>query len=121
MRALLLWHSAEEIEHKSVAFDVYRAVGGGYLVHMLGLVLAAASLLFFWRAGARHLRRQEEGLSWAGVRQTRRRAREMGLETQWLRIGIRSYIVLGFHPDNVDNYHIARDYLASVEGAAAFT
>jgi len=28
---LWLWHAVEETEHKAVAFDVYRAVGGGYL------------------------------------------------------------------------------------------
>ena len=28
VRSMLLWHALEESEHKSVAFDVYRAVGG---------------------------------------------------------------------------------------------
>jgi uncharacterized protein len=28
---LWLWHAVEETEHKAVAFDVYRAMGGGYV------------------------------------------------------------------------------------------
>ena len=28
VRDLFLWHALEESEHKAVAFDVYRAVGG---------------------------------------------------------------------------------------------
>ena len=38
------WHAAEELEHKSVAFDLFHRVGGGYLTRMLS-VLAAALLL----------------------------------------------------------------------------
>ncbi|HEY5799216.1 MAG TPA: metal-dependent hydrolase [Burkholderiaceae bacterium] len=30
MRLLWTWHAVEEAEHKAVAFDVYRAMGGGY-------------------------------------------------------------------------------------------
>jgi hypothetical protein len=30
LKTLWCWHAVEEIEHKSVAFDVYHAIGGGY-------------------------------------------------------------------------------------------
>ena len=29
VRDLFVWHALEESEHKAVAFDVYKAVGGG--------------------------------------------------------------------------------------------
>jgi len=38
------WHSAEELEHKAVAFDVYRAIGGGSVRRVLWF--AYVSLLF---------------------------------------------------------------------------
>ncbi|MFT3925411.1 MAG: metal-dependent hydrolase [Myxococcales bacterium] len=39
MRALFLWHAVEEVEHKAVAFDVYRGVArGDYLTRTLAMV-----------------------------------------------------------------------------------
>ena len=31
MRAFWRWHAAEELEHKSIPFDIYQAVGGNYV------------------------------------------------------------------------------------------
>lgn len=45
MAALWRWHAAEECEHKSVAFDVYRAVGGGYRLRCSVMLVASA---LFW-------------------------------------------------------------------------
>jgi predicted metal-dependent hydrolase len=36
MLAMLAWHAAEEVEHKSVAFDVFQAVHGGYMLRLAG-------------------------------------------------------------------------------------
>ncbi len=48
---LFLWHLAEEVEHKNVAFDVTRAVGVGFMKRLLGLVAAAVLLATFAFAG----------------------------------------------------------------------
>jgi predicted metal-dependent hydrolase len=45
MLPLWLWHAAEETEHKAVAYDVYRRVGGDYFTRV-GMHLAA-TLTFF--------------------------------------------------------------------------
>ena len=45
VRGLWVWHALEESEHKAVAFDVYRAVGGGYLVRTSVMLLTTA--IFF--------------------------------------------------------------------------
>jgi predicted metal-dependent hydrolase len=41
---LFLWHLAEEVEHKRVAFDLYRAAGGGRLRYAWAVVVAAVVL-----------------------------------------------------------------------------
>lgn len=48
---LFLWHLAEEVEHKTVAFDVYRAVGGSRLKYLAAALLSAVLLGVFTIAG----------------------------------------------------------------------
>ena len=39
IRAMYAWHAVEEIEHKAVAFDVYKTVArGSYLTRILGMI-----------------------------------------------------------------------------------
>lgn len=45
MAKLWRWHAAEENEHRSVAFDVYRAVGGTWFERSRIMVLTS---VFFW-------------------------------------------------------------------------
>lgn len=51
MAALWRWHAAEESEHKSVAFDVFRAAGGTEVERMGMMVIASA---FFWAKVIEH-------------------------------------------------------------------
>jgi predicted metal-dependent hydrolase len=55
MLDLLLWHGAEEVEHRSVAFDLFEHIGGSYVERVAAIVLASAALHYFWFEGVRYL------------------------------------------------------------------
>ena len=44
---LFLWHLAEEVEHKSVAIDVFRAIGGRKRTYLSAMLLSAVLLAVF--------------------------------------------------------------------------
>jgi predicted metal-dependent hydrolase len=41
MKAVWMWHAAEESEHKAVAFDTYQAIGGSYWMRVLMFLLVS--------------------------------------------------------------------------------
>lgn len=45
VRDLFLWHSVEETEHKSVAFDVYHQIGGDYATRALMMVYGVGGFI----------------------------------------------------------------------------
>jgi predicted metal-dependent hydrolase len=54
MAGLWRWHAAEESEHKAVAFDVYRAVGGSYVRRVFTMLMV--TLTFWARVIAQQIR-----------------------------------------------------------------
>ncbi len=54
VRPLWLWHALEESEHKSVAYDVYETVGGGYGTRVATMLLA--TVFFLAAIGNTHVR-----------------------------------------------------------------
>ena len=45
--SLTYWHAVEELEHKSVCFDVYQHISGSYSQRMLGFALVNMSFVFY--------------------------------------------------------------------------
>ncbi|MCC6874063.1 MAG: metal-dependent hydrolase [Sandaracinaceae bacterium] len=120
---LLRWHAAEEIEHKSVAWDVLQRVDPRYSVRVAGLAVATTQLLGWWMVATTYLLSQEKLTARerrAYAREGRRVREETGGMTRrkLFREAILEYLERDFHPDRHDDYALARDYLRSV-GAEA--
>lgn len=59
MLDLVKWHGAEEIEHRSVAFDLYCHLGGGYIARYYLSVVVIIGVIGLWVDGAAHLLAQD--------------------------------------------------------------
>ncbi len=104
VRSLLLWHALEESEHKAVAFDVYRHVGGSERLRRLMmdlttvlflLVLLVTTSISILRDPTTRRHPLEMARSVAGLRHTPFVSRDV-------RQRIRAYNREGFHPDDND-------------------
>jgi uncharacterized protein len=60
-RDLYLWHLVEELEHRTVAFDVYEHVGSGYLYRSAVSMFAQWHLLRFMQGVMKYLLRADPG------------------------------------------------------------
>ncbi len=120
LRQLLYWHAAEEIEHKSVAYDVLQAVNPSYPLRIAGLAVATSMLLSMWAIATVSLLRQD-GISLVdAVRRARAAQTQFAVEPIAKRVflrGIRKYLRRDFHPDHDDNYHLAAELLRRAEAA----
>ena len=117
MRALLLWHAAEEIEHRDVAYDVLMAIDPRYSTRAIGMAIGATCLAGFWLAGTLHLLEQERKRDGLGVirkhmRDLRAHRRRFGKRKPVFVPGIREYLRRDFHPSKNPIDDLAREYLA---------
>jgi predicted metal-dependent hydrolase len=112
MRTLWSWHAAEESEHKAVAFDVYRAAGGGYWKRVLWYL--HVSLVFFWDSGRQtvHNLRRDRALwrmrTWTSAARTW--FGRKGLAWHLFKPGL-DYLSPRFHPWQHDNRALLQMWL----------
>jgi len=124
-RELLIWHAIEEMEHKSVAFDVHRAVGGGQGARIAGLALVVPMVLlvtyaiFFYLLAAdgrlfdaRMWKEEVVDAQLANLRRVLAGRRAIGLLTALPR-DVAVFLRPSFHPWDVDDRELiagAADY-----------
>ncbi len=63
MLDLLRWRGAEEIEHRSLVFDVYHNVCGNYALRALTMLSTAPIFVLWWIKGVRFLMAQDPTIS----------------------------------------------------------
>ncbi len=118
MRTLWSWHAAEETEHKAVAFDVYKTVGGGYWKRVLWYL--HVSLVFWWEMSFQTVdnlkrdRRLWKLSTWPGA--ARAWFGRKGLAWHLVKPGL-DYLAPRFHPWQHDNRDLLQMWLESNDDA----
>ena len=110
MLAFWRWHAAEELEHKSVAFDLLRKVGGGYLTRMLAVLAAALFLALPMVKIARSTMRDD---GYKATRADRRTAATVQKRVMRRQLPLLlAYFRPGFHPWQIEDDSLVRDWYA---------
>ena len=121
VRRLLEWHAVEELEHKAVAFDILHAVAPGYALRVVGLALAALGLGYFWASAARALL-ASDGLSVVdALRDLRTDQAPPVVELRGMLAGLRAYLRVDFHPDDIDHEELIATTLARLTAEGVFS
>jgi len=111
VRNVFLWHALEESEHKAVAFDVYRAVGGSERMRVvtmkltrLGFVVGMSLTVLLSVLGDRDTYRN------GNLRRSLKRQRNNPLLTRQVWRDLCDYDRRDFHPDDRDTNALTAEW-----------
>ncbi|MFG3283759.1 metal-dependent hydrolase [Streptomyces sp. NPDC048111] len=120
MLDLLRWHGAEEVEHRSVAFELFTHLDGGYRRRVRTWATAFTALVFLWQRGARFFMDNDPtpGVGRASLGQFYRAGRAGLLpSTPAMLKSIPRYLSRAYHPSQEGSTAQAVAYLAGSPGA----
>lgn len=115
MNRLLGWHAAEEMEHRTLPYDIYEHLGGGYVTRIAPLALTMFALPFGLIALTDRMMRGdpelEGGFSLRDHVRAVRAKRSFNLVDVMARLP--RYFRPGYHPSHAGDDRRAREFLAN--------
>ena len=113
MQDLFMWHAAEEIEHKAIPFDVLKKVDDSYALRIGGMAIATIGLWYYIAAGTVYLTKKDDDVkredipkyTFQFLNNFRKNFSGTLSQQYW------QYFKKDFHPDQIDNYHLAEELL----------
>lgn len=118
MLDLLRWHGAEEIEHRSVAFDAAVHLGAGWAERAWAMTMVTPMILGLWVLATRYLMLADPTAPALTLRNFQRAGKRGRLPTATRILSqIPKYARPGFHPSETGSLARAREYLAASRGA----
>ncbi|MCB1180369.1 MAG: metal-dependent hydrolase [Leptospiraceae bacterium] len=116
MKAMLKWHAAEEIEHKSVAFDVLKEVDDSYLLRAAGMAYATIALSFYIGLAQAMFIAKDEDIDLLKIPSQLFQFVERATPLFSKIAGnVLDYFRLDFHPEDNDNRYLVEEVLKKPE------
>jgi predicted metal-dependent hydrolase len=118
VRDILLWHALEESEHKAVAFDVYKAVGGSERLRVVTMNLLTVGFLGGMAVQTLvSLLGDRDFYRWGPLKTSWRRLTSSPFLSSGTWRRLRDYNRPDFHPDDHDNAALVAQWREALFGA----
>lgn len=115
--ALACWHALEELEHKHVAFDVFKYAGGSHAVRCLGMMVTfmvmGGCFMSYW---AKAVYKDREHLNSASVGRFLHNLRHQRLLSPWALKQVLRYLRRDFHPNDMDTDALMKEWSERLAG-----